>query len=79
MADAPLALFAFFMAWPGTEGIVTSLAADRSPGNVEKVELLGHNGPLEFEQDTDGLKVAFPSEKPCDFAYALKINGLKLE
>jgi alpha-L-fucosidase len=67
------------MAWPGTEGIVTSLAANQSPGKVQKVELLGLDGPLEFKQDADGLKVGFPSEKPCDFAYALKITGLKLK
>ncbi len=42
------------------------------------VELLGHEGLLEFKQDADSLKWAFPSEKPCDYAYALRITGLKL-
>jgi hypothetical protein len=25
------------------------------------------------------LKVKFPAEKPCDYAYVLKITGLKLK
>ena len=40
--------------------------------------MLGHNGNLPFAQDAAGLKVTFPTEKPCNFAYALKISGLKL-
>ena len=36
-------------------------------------------GALQFTQDADGLKVKFPAEKPCDYAYALKITGLKLK
>jgi hypothetical protein len=43
------------------------------------VELLGHAGNIEFKQDAAGLKVAFPAERPCDFAYALKITGLKVK
>ncbi len=44
----------------------------------QKVELLGHPGRLAFTQDATGLTVKLPSEKPCDFAYALKITGLNL-
>jgi hypothetical protein len=40
--------------------------------------LLGHGEPLKFTQDSDGLKVKFPPERPCDFVYSLKISGLKL-
>ena len=58
---------------------IKSLAKDAPvKGKVKKVELLGHIGPLKFTQDGDGLKVTFPTEKPCDFVYALKITGLKL-
>jgi alpha-L-fucosidase len=68
------------MAWPGDEAVVTSLASGRPVrGTVEKVELLGHSGELQFTRDADGLKVKFPAEKPCDFAYVLKITGLKLK
>jgi len=40
--------------------------------------LLGHAGNLDFTQDAQGLKVKFPTDKPCDYAYVLKITGLKL-
>jgi alpha-L-fucosidase len=69
-------LYAFMMDWPGEQATITSLGAGK--GKVASVELLGHQGELQFTQDADGLKVKLPAEKPCDFAYALKISGLKL-
>jgi len=75
------ALYAIFMAWPGQEGTIKSLAlsgADTPQGKIEKVELLGHPGPLEFKQDAETLKVRFPSNRPCDYAYSLRITGLML-
>jgi alpha-L-fucosidase len=72
-------LFAIVMSWPGEEAVIASLASGKAPpGKIEKVELLGHSGALAFSQDAAGLHVKFPAEKPCDFAYALKITGLKL-
>ena len=41
--------------------------------------MLGHAGALAFTQDAAGLHVKFPAEKPCDYAYVLKITGLKLK
>ena len=68
------------MKWPDDQSVaVTSLATSQPvKGQVAKVELLGHGEPLQFTQDADGLKVKFPSEKPCDFIYTLKITGLTL-
>jgi hypothetical protein len=73
-------LYATVMNWPGDEPVtIASLPAGASGhGRVERVELLGHAGPLQFTQDAQGVKVQFPSEKPCDFVYSLKISGLKL-
>jgi alpha-L-fucosidase len=48
-------------------------------GKVSGVTLLGADKPLEFSQDAAGLHVKLPAAKPCDFAYALKITGLKLK
>ncbi len=73
-------LYATVMDWPGDEAVVKSLASGQPvQGTVERVELLGHPGELKFTRDADGLKVKFPAEKPCDFAYVLKITGLKLK
>jgi alpha-L-fucosidase len=40
--------------------------------------MLGHKGDLKFTQDAEGLKVAMPAEQPCQYAFTLKITGLKL-
>jgi len=73
-------LYATVMAWPTDQAVITSLAAGKPvQGKIEKVEMLGHSGELQFAQDADGLKVKFPTDKPCDFAYVLKITGLKLK
>ncbi len=71
-------LYAFLMAWPGASASISSLAGGKIAGVIQKVELLGHGAKLNFKQDADALKVALPAEKPGDFAYALKITGLKL-
>jgi alpha-L-fucosidase len=72
-------LYAMVMSWPGEEAVITSLASGKPvQGKIAKVEMLGHPGALEFTQDAVGLHVKFPAEKPCNFAYALKITGLKL-
>ena len=44
---------------------------------IVDVQLLGHDGPLEWENHGDGLHVTFPEEKPCDYAYALKVTFKK--
>jgi len=72
-------LYATVMHWPSGEVVINSLASGKAvQGKIRKVELLGHPGALEFTQDAVGLHVKFPAEKPCDYAYVLKINGLKL-
>jgi alpha-L-fucosidase len=71
-------LYAIVMDWPAEQAVITSLATGQAPGGkIEKVELLGHKGELNFTRDADGLKVVFPTDKPCDVAYVLKITGLK--
>jgi alpha-L-fucosidase len=68
------------MSGPDKDVIITSLATDKGlAGKISKVELLGHTGKLKFTQDSQGLHVEFPAEKPCDYAYVLKIAGLLLQ
>lgn len=42
---------------------------------ISEVALLGHDGPLAWSQEADGLTITLPSEKPCDHAFAFKITG----
>ena len=76
-------LYAILFAWPqGDEpAVITSLAAGKTgDAKIEKVEMLGVAKPLTFTRDEKGLTVKMPAPpiKPCDFAYVLKISGLKL-
>jgi alpha-L-fucosidase len=72
-------LYAIVMKWPEDgEAVIASLGAGQAPGHVGRVELLGHPGKLNFTQEAAGLRVKMPGDKPCDFAYALTIAGLKL-
>jgi alpha-L-fucosidase len=72
-------LYAIALAWPGERAIITSLASGKAPeGKIERVGLLGHPGELEFTQDAEGLKVKMPAQQPCKYAFALKIDGLKM-
>ena len=65
--------------WPAGEAVIPALAAGKAPeGKFAGVTLLGHDGKLAFSQDATGLKVTLPAAAPCQFAYVLKITGLKM-
>ncbi len=73
-------LYAIVMNWPAQASVtIGSLAPGAfAKGEIERVELLGHGAPLPFKRDSNGLVVTFPAERPCDHAYALRIEGLTL-
>jgi alpha-L-fucosidase len=65
--------------WPGKEVILHSLATGEAlAGQVESVTMLGCAGGLKFAQTPDGLTVELPVAAPCQYGYALKIDGLKM-
>jgi alpha-L-fucosidase len=41
---------------------------------IKRVTMLGDNHPLSFNRDTTALTVTLPKEKPCSYAYSLKIE-----
>jgi alpha-L-fucosidase len=82
-------LYAIAQSWPGETAVIATLAnspaaAAKFPdgklpeGKIAGVTLLGHKGNLKFTQDAEGLKVSLPADRPCDYAYVLKITGLKM-
>jgi alpha-L-fucosidase len=72
-------LYAIAQSWPDGTAVISSVSSGKGiAGKVEIVTLLGHVGKLEFTQDEQGLKVKMPAERPCDYAYTLKITGLKM-
>jgi alpha-L-fucosidase len=77
-------LYAIAQSWPGETAVITTLAKGKLldggavEGKIKTVTLLGSPGKLKFTQDAEGLKVTLPADKPCDYAFALKITGLKM-
>jgi alpha-L-fucosidase len=73
-------LYAFLMGWPATGRLsLAPLAPNRelAKGRIQRVSLLGGKQKLTWSFDESGLKVVLPAEKPCDYACALRIEGLE--
>ncbi|MEM2939763.1 MAG: alpha-L-fucosidase, partial [Candidatus Bathyarchaeia archaeon] len=72
-------LYAIFLNRPLEEATVKSLSTILRlyPEEIEKIELLGMDEPLEWVRNEDGLKVKMPKEKPCEHAYTLRITKVK--
>jgi len=47
-------------------------------GRIRNVELLGHQGKVQWTQDEAGLRIQLPAEQPGAHAFAFKIEGLDL-
>jgi alpha-L-fucosidase len=65
-------LYAICLGWPEREWKIQSLGA--SAGKVTAVSMIGCAEPITWSQGADGLTVKRPSQKPCDHAYALKVE-----
>ncbi|MDQ2688188.1 MAG: alpha-L-fucosidase, partial [Armatimonadota bacterium] len=75
-------LYATALGWPedGGKYVVKTLAANAPGivGQIKSVQLLGAHGKAAWKRTADGLEVTLPAQKPCDHAWALKIEGLNL-
>jgi alpha-L-fucosidase len=69
-------LYAICMAWPDESVAIDSLGTEsvHCDGKIESVRLIGHNGKLEWTQYEDTLTVRMPPQKPCEYAFVLKIR-----
>jgi alpha-L-fucosidase len=66
-------LYAISLKWSDQPVLISSIIPNVI--KVKSIRLLGHKRPISFTQDEKGLKIIFPSEKPCEFAYTFKIEG----
>jgi alpha-L-fucosidase len=70
-------LFAIALGWPdsGTLRIKTLKQDARiASGGIANISLLGSRSPVRWKQTADALEVDLPSEKPCKYAYVLKLT-----
>ena len=74
-------LYATAFGWPNSGKFTVCTLASNAPGlvgKIKRVSLLGSPEKLAWTQTAEGLVVTVPAQKPCDHAYALKIEGLDL-
>jgi alpha-L-fucosidase len=70
-----VALYAIAFEWPESGKLrVRSLSQSATDRPIKSVRLLGVPAPLKWTQTADALEVELPATKPCDHAYALKIE-----
>lgn len=70
------ALYAIVGGWRTEPITIRSLGKKDMPKlTVKVVSMIGVDKPLKWKQTEDGLTVTFPKKKPCEYAYALKIEG----
>ena len=71
-------LYAIALGWPADNKILVRALAqteDKAQNNIEKIELLGHEGGLKFSQTKTGLAVEIPADAKPDLTCALRITG----
>ncbi|MBK8027165.1 MAG: alpha-L-fucosidase [Chloroflexi bacterium] len=68
-------LYAIALAWPGDEAVIASLRQGSAllTSRIEQVSMLGA-GSLEWSQDSAGLRVRTPAQKPCEDAFTFRIQ-----
>jgi alpha-L-fucosidase len=70
-------LYAIALAWPADgKLVIKSLASGSglSPGKTSKIELLGSESSVKWLRTPQGLTVTLPSQRPSDYALALRIK-----
>ena len=71
-------LYAIALDWPkGDKLVIHSLKSGNShyKNEIESIQLLGHKGNLDFEADSEGLKIELPNDKVGNHAFTFKINS----
>jgi alpha-L-fucosidase len=68
-------LYAICLAWPKEKVLIKSLGKNELPNiKITDVSMLGVEKDLKWELSKDGLTIFPPKEKPCEYAFAFKVN-----
>jgi alpha-L-fucosidase len=69
-------LFAIALGWPEGIFVIKSLSSASSikSEQIERINLLGHEGTLSWRQDEKGLKIEMPGIQPCEYAWCFRIQ-----
>lgn len=67
--------YAIVLNWGNDGVLVKSLNKEAiNDAKILGINLLGSDEKINWEQTDEGLKIAFPEKKPCDYAYSFKIS-----
>jgi alpha-L-fucosidase len=67
--------YAIVLNWDDAGIVIKSLNRKAiADAKILKVSLLGSNEEIKWEQTAGGLKLFFPENRPCEYAYAFKIS-----
>jgi len=69
-------IYAISLAWPD-EGrlLIRSLgSSQKEMRKISEIRLLGYNGRIQWQQETNGLHIDLPDSKPCKHAWSFVIN-----
>jgi len=70
-------LYATALDWPKDGRIVITSLKEGSthyPDTIKSVSMLGSDEKIKWKRTGEGLEVTFPKDKPCQWAYSLKIK-----
>ncbi len=69
-------LYAICMEWPGESVAIKTLGGNGKlhPNTIKSVSMIGSNETVKWQHTPEALIVKMPKEKPCDFAYIIKIE-----
>jgi alpha-L-fucosidase len=68
------ALYVFVMGWPTQEILLKPLgmASPQRPAKIQNLQMLGHDGKIDWKQEDDALRIRMPEHKPSDYAITFK-------
>ncbi|MBV8631986.1 MAG: alpha-L-fucosidase, partial [Silvibacterium sp.] len=68
-------VFAFVMGKPDVAEVnALGLWSAHNPGKIQRVQILGHQGDLQWIQDNSSLRVKAPPEIPSNIGFTLKVD-----
>ncbi|MDR0749688.1 MAG: alpha-L-fucosidase [Tannerellaceae bacterium] len=68
-------LYAITLNWSNSETLIKSLNKQAiADAKITGITLLGSAEKINWQQTDEGLKIFFPKNKPCEYAYAFKIS-----
>ena len=68
-------LYAIVLNWDADSFLVTSLTEEViGDAKITGITLLGSDEAIRWEETDKGLRIFFPTQKPCDYAYSFKIS-----